>query len=157
MIWFGDANKFTSQFWFVYLVAPMNKNFAQPSKILFSEHWVSIVYQWFYGIRIMLFHMHNLIWYDILSISLFCKIALSLSIFFKIFLLIWISISIFSRKYISIFIFSRMTMSLSISISILTKSIPIQIFSKYPYQYFYRYQYFQKNVIILFSISIFQQ
>ena len=99
-----------------------------------------------------LFDMPNSNRYDILSISIFCKIPLSISI----------SISIYSRKSISISIFSRMTMSISISISIFFKlslsiSIPISIFSKFLYRYRYRYRYFQKLLIDILSISIFSQ
>ena len=62
-----------------------------------------------------LFDMPNLNRFDILSISIFCKIALSISI--------------------SISIFSKITISISISIS---------IFLELPYRYRYRYRYFQK-------------
>merc|ERR1719323_815566 len=52
--------------------------------------------------RLALFDMPNLNRFDILSISIFCKIALSISIsisiFFRIALLISISISIFSTS-----------------------------------------------------------
>ena len=58
--------------------------------------------------------MPNLNWFDILSILIFCKIALSISI--------------------SISIFSKITISISISIS---------IFFELPYRYRYRYRYFQ--------------
>ena len=109
-----------------------------------------------FDILIALFDMPNSNRYDILSISIFCKIPLSISI----------SISIYSRKSISISIsisiFSRMTMSISISISIFFKlslsiSIPISIFSKFLYRYRYRYRYFQKLLIDILSISIFSQ
>ena len=63
------------------------------------------------------FDMPNPNRYDILSISIFCKIPLSISIF------------------------SRMAISISISISIFFKlslSISISIFSKFPYRYFNR-------------------
>ena len=76
--------------------------------------------------------------YDILSISIFCKIPLSISI--------------------SISIFSRMAISISISISIFFKlSLSISIFSKFPYRYFYRYRYFPNFLIDIFSISIFSK
>ena len=93
-----------------------------------------------------LFDMPNSNRYDILSISIFCKIPLS--------------ISIFSRKSISISIsiFSRMTMSISIFFKLsLSISIPISIFSKFLYRYRYRYRYFQKLLIDILSISIFSQ
>ena len=68
-----------------------------------SVHWVA------------LFDMPNLNRFDILSISIFCKIALSISI--------------------SISIFSKITISISISIS---------IFLELPYRYRYRYRYFSE-------------
>ena len=66
------------------------------------------------ALRVALFDMPNLNRFDILSISIFCKIALSISI--------------------SISIFSKITISISISIS---------IFLELPYRYRYRYRYFQ--------------
>ena len=67
--------------------------------------------------------MPNLNRFDILSISIFCKIALSISI--------------------SISIFSKITISISISISIfLELPYRYRYFSELPYQY--RYRYFQK-------------
>ena len=77
--------------------------------------------------EVALFDMPNYNRYNILSISIFCKIPLSKSIFSRM------SISI------SITIFSRMTMSIAISIFFklsLSISIPISIFSKFPYPYF---------------------
>ena len=82
------------------------------------------------------FDMANPYQYDILSISIFCKIPLL--------------ISIFSRMAISISISIFFELSLSISIS-------ISIFSKFPYQYFYRYRYFPNFLIDVFSISIFSK
>ena len=67
-----------------------------------------------YVLCVALFDMPNLNRFDILSISIFCKIALSISI--------------------SISIFSKITISISISIS---------IFLELPYRYRYRYRYFQ--------------
>ena len=103
-------------------------------------------------IPLALFDMPNSNRYDILSISIFCKIPLSISIYSRKSISISISISIFSR----------MTMSISISISIFFKlslsiSIPISIFSKFLYRYRYRYRYFQKLLIDILSISIFSQ
>merc|ERR1711940_142119 len=65
--------------------------------------------------KLALFDMPNLNRFDILSISIFCKIALSISI--------------------SISIFSKITISISISIS---------IFLELPYRYRYRYRYFSE-------------
>ena len=79
------------------------------------------------------FDMPNSNRFDILSISIFCKIALSISIFSKITISISISISIFFR------------IALSISIS-------ISIFSTSPYRYRYRYRYFSKVSIYRQSI-----
>ena len=73
-----------------------------------------------------LFDMPNLNRFDILSISIFCKIALS--------------ISIFSKITISISIFSNITLSISILLS---------IFSTSPYRYRYFWNY-------LIDIDIFQ-
>ena len=103
-------------------------------------------------VRLALFDMPNSNRYNILSISIFCKIPLSISIYSRKSISISISISIFSR----------MTMSISISISIFFKlslsiSIPISIFSKFLYRYRYRYRYFQKLLIDILSISIFSQ
>merc|ERR1712117_654265 len=84
-----------------------------------------------------LFDMPNLNRFDILSISIFCKIALSISISISIFSKITISISI------SISIFFRIALSISISIS---------IFSTSPYRYRYRYRYFSKVSIYRQSI-----
>ena len=67
------------------------------------------------GSSVALFDMPNLNRFDILSISIFCKIALSISI--------------------SISIFSKITISISISIS---------IFLELPYRYRYRYRYFSE-------------
>ena len=82
-----------------------------------------------------LFDMPNLNRFDILSISIFCKIALS----------------------ISISIFSKITISISISISIFLE-LPYQYryryFSELPYQYRYRYRYFQ---LLHINIDIFQK
>ena len=75
--------------------------------------------------HIALFDMPNLNRFDILSISIFCKIALSISI--------------------SISIFSKITISISISISIfLELPYRYRYFSELPYRYRYRYRYFQK-------------
>ena len=81
--------------------------------------------------------MPNLNRFDILSISIFCKIALSISI----------SISIFSKITISIF-----------------WKLPYRYryryryFSELPYQYQYRYQYFQLlHIDINIDIDIFQK
>ena len=89
--------------------------------------------------------MPNLNWFDILSISIFCKIALSISI--------------------SISIFSKITISISISILIFLE-LPYryryfqkwpyryryQYFQEWPYRYRYRYQYFSKVSIYRQSI-----
>ena len=73
--------------------------------------------------------MPNLNRFDILSISIFCKIALSISIF------------------------SKITISISISISIfLELPYRYRYFSELPYRYRYRYRYFQ-----LLHINIFQK
>ena len=89
------------------------------------------------NLLLALFDMPNLNRFDILSISIFCKIALSISI----------SISIFSKITISISIFSKITLSISISIS---------IFLELPYRYRYRYRYFQLLHIDI-DIDIFQK
>ena len=88
-----------------------------------------------------LFHMPNLNQFDILSISIFCKIALSISL--------------------SISIFSKITMSISISIFL---ELPYryryryQYFSELPYRYRYRYRYFQLlHIDIDIDIDIFQK
>ena len=84
-----------------------------------------------------LFDMRNLNRFDILSISIFCKIALSISI--------------------SISIFSKITISISISISIFLE-LPYRYryryryFSELPYRYRYRYRYFSKVSIYRQSI-----
>ena len=74
-----------------------------------------------------LFDMPNLNRFDILSISLFCKIALS------------ISISIFSKITISISIFLELPYR-------------YRYFQKWPYWYWYRYRYFSKVSIYRQSI-----
>ena len=86
-------------------------------------------------VSLALFDMPNLNRFDILSISIFCKIALS----------------------ISISIFSKTTISISISISIFLE-LP------YRYRYFpkspcrYRYRYFQLlHINIDIDIDIFQK
>ena len=95
------------------------------------------------GLAVALFNMPNLNQFDILSISIFCKIALSILISISIFSKIAISISI------SISIFSKITLSISISISIFLE-LPYRYwyryryFSELPYRYRYRYRYFQK-------------
>ena len=86
-------------------------------------------------VSLALFDMPNLNRFDILSISIFCKIALSISI--------------------SISIFSKITISISISISIFLE-LP------YRYRYFselpYRYRYFQLlHINIDIDIDIFQK
>ena len=91
---------------------------------------------WLIGV----FDMPNPNRYDILSISIFCKILLSISIFLR--MAISISISI------SISIFFKLSLSISISIS---------IFSKFPYRYFYQYRYFPNFPIDIFLISIFSK
>ena len=90
-----------------------------------------------------LFDMPNLNRFDILSISIFCKIALSISI--------------------SISIFSKITISISISISIFLE-LPYRYryryryFSELPYRYRYRYRYFQLlHIDIDIDIDIFQK
>ena len=89
------------------------------------------------GPQIALFDMPNLNRFDILSISIFCKIALSISI--------------------SISIFSKITISISISISIFLE-LPYRYryryryFSELPYRYRYRYRYFSKVSIYRQSI-----
>ena len=87
--------------------------------------------------------MPNLNRFDILSISIFCKIALSISI--------------------SISIFSKITISISISISIFLE-LPYRYryryryFSELPYRYRYRYRYFQLlHIDIDINIDIFQK
>ena len=87
--------------------------------------------------------MPNLNRFDILSISIFCKIALSISI--------------------SISIFSKITISISISISIFLE-LPYRYryryryFSELPYRYRYRYRYFQLlHIDIDIDIDIFQK
>ena len=78
-------------------------------------------------LAVALFDMPNLNRFDILSISIFCKIALS----------------------ISISIFSKITISISISISIfLELPYRYRYFSELPYRY--RYRYFSK-------VSIYRQ
>ena len=85
--------------------------------------------------QLALFDMPNLNRFDILSISIFCKIALSISI--------------------SISIFSKITISISISILIFLE-LPYRY--RYLYRYFselpYRYRYFQPLHI---DIDIFQK
>ena len=83
--------------------------------------------------------MPNLNRFDILSISIFCKIALSISIF------------------------SKITISISISISIFLE-LPYRYryryryFSELPYRYRYRYRYFQLlHIDIDIDIDIFQK
>ena len=95
------------------------------------------------GWTIALFDMPNLNRFDILSISIFCKIALSISI--------------------SISIFSKITISISISISIFLE-LPYRYryryryFSELPYRYRYRYRYFQLlHIDIDIDIDIFQK
>merc|ERR1711936_1073990 len=90
-----------------------------------------------------LFDMPNLNRFDILSISIFCKIALSISI--------------------SLSIFSKITISISISISIFLE-LPYRYryryryFSELPYRYRYRYRYFQHlHIDIDIDIDIFQK
>ena len=92
---------------------------------------------------VALFDMPNLNRFDILSISIFCKIALSISI--------------------SISIFSKITISISISISIFLE-LPYRYryryryFSELPYRYRYRYRYFQLlHIDIDIDIDIFQK
>ena len=89
--------------------------------------------------RLALFDMPNLNRFDILSISIFCKIGLSLSI--------------------SISIFSKITISISISISIFLElpyryRYQYRYFSELPYRYRYRYRYFQ---LLHIDIDIFQK
>jgi len=86
-----------------------------------------------------LFNMPNLNRFDILSISIFCKIALSISI--------------------SISIFSKITISISISISIfLELPYRYRYFSELPCRYRYRYRYFQLlHIDIDIDIDIFQK
>ena len=93
--------------------------------------------------EVALFDMPNLNRFDILSISIFCKIALSISI--------------------SISIFSKITISISISISIFLE-LPYRYryryryFSELPYRYRYRYRYFQLlHIDIDIDIDIFQK
>ena len=82
-----------------------------------------------------LFDMPNLNRFDILSISIFCKIALS----------------------ISISIFSKITISISISI-FLELPYRYRYFSELPYRYRYRYRYFQLlHIDIDIDIDIFQK
>ena len=95
------------------------------------------------GGQLALFDMPNLNRFDILSISIFCKIALSISI--------------------SISIFSKITISISISISIFLE-LPYRYryryryFSELPYRYRYRYRYFQLlHIDIDIDIDIFQK
>ena len=88
--------------------------------------------------EIGVFDMPNPNRYDILLLSIFCKIPLSISIFSRMAISISISISIFFK------------LSLSISIS-------ISIFYKFPYRYFYRYRYFPNFLIDIFSILIFSK
>ena len=84
---------------------------------------------------VALFDMPNLNRFNILSISIFCKIALS----------------------ISISIFSKITISISISIFL---ELPYRYryryryFSELPYRYRYRYRYFQ---LLHIDIDIFQK
>ena len=95
------------------------------------------------ALELALFDMPNLNRFDILSISIFCKIALSISI--------------------SISIFSKITISISISISIFLE-LPYRYryryryFSELPYRYRYRYRYFQLlHIDIDIDIDIFQK
>ena len=81
------------------------------------------------GDCVALFDMPNLNRFNILSISIFCKIALSISISILIFSKITISISIL------ISIFSKMTISILISISIFFKSVDISTID-ISYRYF---------------------
>ena len=88
-----------------------------------------------------LFDMPNLNRFNILSISIFCKIAMS----------------------ISISIFSKITISISIAISIFLE-LPYRYryryryFSELPYRYRYRYRYFQLlHIDIDIDIDIFQK
>ena len=90
-------------------------------------------------LQVALFDMPNLNRFDILSISIFCKIALSISIF------------------------SKITISISISISIFLE-LPYRYryryryFSELPYRYRYRYRYFQLlHIDIDIDIDIFQK
>ena len=86
-----------------------------------------------------LFDMPNLNRFDILSISIFCKIALSITI--------------------SISIFSKITISISIAISIfleLPYRYRYRYFLELPYRYRYRYRYFQLLHIDI-DIDIFQK
>ena len=90
-----------------------------------------ITFDW----RVALFDMPNLNRFDILLISIFCKIALS----------------------ISILIFSKITISISISISIFLElsyryRYQYRYFSELPYRYRYRYRYFSKVSIYRQSI-----
>ena len=96
---------------------------------LHSAHCIHCTLYNVYGIHLGVFDMPNSNRYDILSISIFCRIPLSISI----------SISIFSRMAISISIFFKL-------------SLLISIFSKFPYRYFYRYRYFPNFLIDMFSI-----
>ena len=95
--------------------------------------WCSLENNWKISyLCLALFDMPNLNRFDILSISIFCKIALS----------------------ISISIFSKITISILISIFL---KLPYQYryFSELPYQY--RYRYFSKVSIyrqLIFHIDI---
>ena len=83
--------------------------------------------------------MPNLNRFDILSISIFCKIALSISI----------SISIFSKITISISIFLELPYRYRYR---------YRYFSELPYRYRYRYRYFQLlHIDIDIDIDIFQK
>ena len=85
---------------------------------------------------VALFDMPNLNRFDILSISIFCKIALSISI--------------------SISIFSKITISISISISIfLELPYRYRYFSELPYRYRYRYRYRYFSKVSIYRQSIY--
>ena len=91
------------------------------------------------GKGVALFDMPNLNRFDILSISIFCKIALS--------------ISIFSKITISISIFSKITISISIFLELPHRYwYRYRYFSELPYRYWYRYRYFSKVSIYRQSI-----
>ena len=87
------------------------------------------------GHQVALFDMPNLNRFDILSISIFCKIALSISI----------PISIFSKITISISIFLELPYRYRYR---------YRYFSELPYRYRYRYRYFQ---LLHIDIDIFQK
>ena len=84
-------------------------------------------------LHLALFDMPNLNRFDILSISIFCKIALLISI----------SISIFSKITISISIFLELPYRYRYR---------YRYFSELPYRYRYRYRYFSKVSIYRQSI-----